>query len=633
MKLILLFCLMAMGCSSPGTRSSSGPNDNRKLYESREYAPLFPYEEFFKTSSLGKVVISNDGEIVYALKSDGKANQIFSYHVQDKKWEQLTQFSEPISDFYLAQNGQTIVFAKDTGGSEIYDLYLLKVSDKSFSQITNGNNIEASMVCGISADGNEVYYSQTKNKRQERDVRVYNQLKNSVRILLPSKGRHLFCDDFDEAQKKLSILDFVDNNEIHIGLVDLRSNSFQFLIREKGVSNISSAFVNNAMYFLSTKGSDVRQLWTYDFKTRKVTLNDKFSKIMVSDVKSYQNGKYLGVKYREGMFNRFSLYDSKLQVVANKHFKAEEVASTIFSQGGTTDAAVTLVESADRPTQFFYETPKANEAIYNSNQSRINEKFFSTSFSTMVTSYDGTQIPTHFFIPNGTSNKHKRPLILWVHGGPEEHVDAEYSPRIQFLTNNGFIVVAPNVRGSSGFGSNFQMMDNGDWGGGHIKDLLAVTNYAKTLNFVDENNLFIVGGSFGGFSVMSMITQHSTAYRAAIDIFGITEMAEFYRAWPMAQPFLLKELGTDPTKDEAFNKRISPLYHIDQIQIPLQIHQGANDMRVPRAQSDMLVEKMKERSIPVEYLIYPDEGHGFTKADNAKKCYEAMVDFLKRHTD
>ena len=632
MRYFVMAALLAVvgGCSSSSKKNSSGLTESQRAFESREYAPPFPYEEFFKTSSLSNLIISSDGDTIYALKSDGKTNQIFSYLVKEGKWEQITQFPEAVSSFEVAMNGQSLVFSKDVGGSEVYDLYLMKLEDKSVVQITNGNGVETSMACGIAQDGNEVYFSQSKNKRSERDIKVYNPLTNSVRVLLPSKGRMLYCDQFDEHQKKLSVLDFIENNEIHIGLIDLRNNSFQYLIKEKSVRNITSAFVNGAMHFLSTKDADVTRVWTYQFKTKKVLLNESFQNLYATDIKGYQNGKFLVLRYRDGMFNRSAVYDSKNQIVPPQKFSASEIADTIYSQGRT-DHHVTLVASSDRPTQFYLETGTTSDLIYNSNQSRIEERFFSASFSTFVTSFDGTQIAAHFFVPNGSSKKNKRPVILWVHGGPEEQVDADYSPRIQYLTNSGFIVVAPNVRGSTGFGKKFQMMDNGDWGGGHIKDLLAVTNYAKTLDFVDEENIFIMGGSFGGFSVMSMITQHALAYRAAVNIFGITELAEFYRNWPVAQPYLRSEMGTDPTKDEAYNKRVSPLYHVDQIQIPLQVHQGANDIRVTKSQSDMLVDQMRERKIPVEYTVYPDEGHGFTKFENSKKCYESVVEFLRKN--
>lgn len=247
-------------------------------------------------------------------------------------------------------------------------------------------------------------------------------------------------------------------------------------------------------------------------------------------------------------------------------------------------------------------------------------------------SFDGLKVPAHFFIPHGTSSQNKRPVIFWIHGGPEDHVDPEYSPRLQYMLSQGFIIVAPNVRGSTGFGKSYQYKDNGDWGGGHIKDIVAVAEYTRSLEFVDAKNLFIIGGSFGGFSVMSLITQYPEVFRAAVDIFGLIELASFMESWtPLQQNYWLSELGADPRKNEEFNRRVSPLYHLENIKIPLQVHQGANDIRVEKSQSDKLVARMKELGKPVEYHVYPDEGHGFTKFNNAQACYERSLNFFKAH--
>lgn len=169
-------------------------------------------------------------------------------------------------------------------------------------------------------------------------------------------------------------------------------------------------------------------------------------------------------------------------------------------------------------------------------------------------------------------------------------------------------------------------------GGGHIKDIVAVADYTKTLDFVDKENVFIVGGSFGGFSVLSLITQYPKVFKAAVDIFGIIEMATFLESWPpIAQEYMITEMGGDPRKDKALNEKISPYYHVEKVQIPLQIHQGSNDIRVAKAQSDMLVKKMKKLGKEVEYIVYPDEGHGFLKFANTQRCFESIVTFYEKY--
>ena len=272
------------------------------------------------------------------------------------------------------------------------------------------------------------------------------------------------------------------------------------------------------------------------------------------------------------------------------------------------------------------------ELIYDSNESGIDNAHFAEARSLRVPSFDGLKIPVHLFIPNGTSAAHPRPAIIVIHGGPESHVDPMYLPKFQFLANRGFIVVVPNVRGSTGYGKRYALLDNGDWGGAHIRDTVEVAEFVRALEFVDGDNLFVAGASFGGFSVMSLITQYPDVFRAAANYFGFTELATFVDSWPpYEQKRLYADLGFDPRIDRARNRAHSPFYHVHRIRIPLQVHQGANDPRVPRAQSDRLVERMRELGRTVEYSVYPDEGHGFTRLGNERASFERMVAFFKRH--
>jgi len=176
-------------------------------------------------------------------------------------------------------------------------------------------------------------------------------------------------------------------------------------------------------------------------------------------------------------------------------------------------------------------------------------------------------------------------------------------------------------------------MDNGDWGGAHIRDLLAVSEFAAGLDFVADRPRFIGGDSFGGFSVLSAIIQYPSAFDGAVDLFGISDIGSFFRGLPdQVRPQLIRELGFDPAREPARAKAMSPLHQVDRIVTPLQIHQGIHDSRVPMEQSRMLVASLRKRAIPVEYFEY-DEGHGFTYLESRVLYRERMIRFLSALTD
>lgn len=594
----------------------------------RPESPLFPFEEFYKTSGLSDFDFSPDGKTVFFLKSDGKVRNIFKYDLNSKMISQITKYPETVNAFKVGPKGRYLYIQKDVGGSEVFDLYRFDLSNSSTKQLTFGKNIERSYLCDINKSESKLYFSQSRNTRAVYDLQEMDLKSFKVSVLVPAEEKQLYCDTLNSDGTKLLFQSFINNNERHVGYIDTKNRKTHYFLAEPGVSVGNMHFVGDSVFLSSTKGSDVFRIWKYEIADDRLGLVDIGRNNDIQSVSMFSNGKVTVLNYRGLLVPETKIFDGpfKTEKVLNL---PGELATATFSNHDST-LGVVVIENAHTPSQYFLSQNGALTKFYDSNQSTIDGKYFSKSYSTFVESYDGLKVPVHFIVPNGTSTSKKRPAIVWVHGGPESHVDPIYSSMQQYLTNNGFVLIAPNVRGSTGFGKAYQFKDNGDWGGGHVKDLVAVANYAKTLDFIDKENIFVIGGSFGGFSVMSLVTQYPTVFKAAVNIFGPIEMAKFIDSWPpLAQAYWLSELGGDPRKDESLNKKISPFFHIEKIKIPIQVHQGSTDIRVPQAQSDLLVGKMKELNIAVDYHVYPDEGHGFLKFENTKKCFTSVVDFYK----
>ena len=498
-------------------------------------------------------------------------------------------------------------------------------------QLTFGQNEENSNLGDISKTGERLFYSQSRKKRSVYDIKMLFIRTGETAVIKKANNEILICEGLHRGDDLLTFRRFINNNEQHLGVIDTKSNKSWYMLAEKGVNTGPAYFNKDKFYFLSTKDSDKNRLWlnqigTNTNKLASIGLENSLQSIAVSGKGGMSAALYRGslkpeARVYSGVFKNQKL----LPVPLHKDLLGFKFSKENDSLG------IFMVENSYTPTKYYLYAEGQIDLFYDSNQSGIPNSHFAKSFSMFVESFDSLKIPVHFFIPNGTSKTNKKPVILWIHGGPEDHVDPTYSAKFQYLVNRGYIVVAPNVRGSTGFGKAYQFMDNNDWGGGHIKDIVAVAEYSKTLDFVDNKNVFILGGSFGGFSVMSLITQYPKVFKGAVDIFGLVEMASFMDSWPpIAQQYWISEMGNDPRNDSKFNKELSPLYHVQNIEIPLQIHQGSNDIRVPKAQSDMLVKRMQALGKEVEYLVYPDEGHGFKKFSNSKKCHENIVAFFDK---
>lgn len=246
-------------------------------------------------------------------------------------------------------------------------------------------------------------------------------------------------------------------------------------------------------------------------------------------------------------------------------------------------------------------------------------------------SFDGLDIPAILYKPKGASAANKVPGVVFVHGGPGGQTRAGYSAMVQHLVNHGYAVLGANNRGSSGYGKTFFHIDDKKHGEVDLQDIVWGRKYLESLDWIDGENIAIMGGSYGGYMVAAALAFEPDAFDAGINIFGVTNWVRTLTSippwWEAFKEALYDEMG-DPATDGERHRKISPLFHAGKIKKPLLVVQGANDPRVLQVESDELVAEVKKNGVPVEYLLFPDEGHGFLKRENRIAASEAYVKFL-----
>jgi dipeptidyl aminopeptidase/acylaminoacyl peptidase len=249
-------------------------------------------------------------------------------------------------------------------------------------------------------------------------------------------------------------------------------------------------------------------------------------------------------------------------------------------------------------------------------------------------SYDGLEIPGLLYRPHQASPEHKAPAVVLVHGGPGGQAQVGYFALTQALVNHGYVVYDINNRGSSGYGKTFFAMDDRKHGEADLGDVVASKEMLAATGYVDAARIGIVGGSYGGYMVLAALTLKPDAFNVGVDLFGISNwvrtLSNMPPWWGSVRDALFAELG-DPKTDGERLKRISPLFNADRIRVPLMVLQGANDPRVLKVESDEIVAAAKKNGVPVEYIVFPDEGHGFVKKENEIKGYGAVLSFLDVH--
>jgi dipeptidyl aminopeptidase/acylaminoacyl peptidase len=243
-------------------------------------------------------------------------------------------------------------------------------------------------------------------------------------------------------------------------------------------------------------------------------------------------------------------------------------------------------------------------------------------------STDGLRIPAWIYRPSATG---RMPVVLAIHGGPDIQERPGYDPLYQYLCSRGIAVMATNIRGSTGYGKHYQRLIHRDWGGGDLADLGNAAEWLRAQDWVDPDRIGVFGGSYGGFATLSCVTRLPKYWAAAVDIVGPSNLVTFTSTVPPTWlPLMARAVG-DPETEADFLMERSPISYVDNVTAPLLVIQGANDPRVVKAESDQMVERLRTLGRQVEYVVFDDEGHSFTRRSNQVRSRRLTADWLVTH--
>ncbi|MGB9083007.1 MAG: S9 family peptidase, partial [Terriglobales bacterium] len=240
-------------------------------------------------------------------------------------------------------------------------------------------------------------------------------------------------------------------------------------------------------------------------------------------------------------------------------------------------------------------------------------------------------ISAFVYMPYNLPHQAEHPALVYVHGGPTAQTMNTFNRFVQYMANQGYIVIAPNYRGSTGYGKVFQQANLFDMGGGDLQDVLAAADWIQQTGYVDPKKLILMGGSYGGYLTMMGVTKAPEVWAAGVPIVPFVNwFTEIQNEDPVLQQSDLATMG-DPVKNKALYEDRSPINFVDRIKAPLYLLAGGNDPRCPKSEAQQVVDAIKKRNGVVEYKVYENEGHGFAKVENQIDAYKRVADFLKAH--
>ncbi len=636
--LLLLPCLLLAACASRegSARPEAPPEAQPELHAG---PPVYDPRTFFETTSISGGSFSHDGSrIVYTSDASGVPN-VFNQPAEGGEAVQLTH-SDSIPHMAVScyPHDERVLVTADGGGDERHHLYVFG-RDGELTDLTPGEGLKARFL-GWSRSG-WCFFAAT-NERDPRHFDVYQHgaaPEGRLRRMLFENTEGYQIGGVSDDGRFVALKRSHTNADDDLYVWDAsrpEEAPARVTPHEPPASFGGVRFRPGTaeMYYLSTEGSEFNRLWALDLESGEHRLVEEAPWDFLL-VRFSWDGRFRVSAVNEDAHTRVSMVDlGSGWEVALPDFGEADLRRVGFSRDGR---RLALTAGGDTSPSDLYVMPAGGgepTRITRSLNPAVDAAELVSSEVVRYPSFDGMEIPALLYRPRRASAARPVPAVVWVHGGPGGQARVGYRPDLQLLVNHGFAVLAVNNRGSSGYGSTFYHADDRRHGEADLADCVFGRRYLEGLDWIRADRVAIMGGSYGGYMVAAALAFQPQAFDCGVDLFGPTNWLRTLRAipewWASHRESLYAELG-DPAVEAARLHAISPLFHAGNIERPLLVIQGATDPRVLQRESDELVEAARDAGVEVEYLVFPDEGHGFRKRENRIRAAEVYLRFLDRY--
>lgn len=590
-------------------------------------------EKFFSIRTISAFTASAKDKKIFYLTNTTGTSQIWSIHIDGGWADQVSTWSESVRTLKHNPKYKELIFQSDINGNENLQIFSMPDSGGEVDCLTIGFEDSQCFFHQFNKKGSKFLFSTNKRLQHNFDSYIHDRQTNE-NTLIQSFEDHFptHAESWSNNEKYITFLKFYGNINTDILLYDTKENSLINITEHDVAVNIFNAGTefdkeSKGFYYITDENREFKGIKYYDIKNKK-------SKWIIKE-KYDVTGSILSHDFKNLLYNVNVRGNNSPKIM---NIKTGKVKKLKLSKGNYSQMEFThdnkkiiyICESPLNPADLFVYDLKKNTSIQitNSLVGGVTKEGLTKPKDIFYKSFDGLKIHGVLYIPAGVKKDGTNPAIVWPHGGPEHQETHNFNKYIQVMSNAGYIVIAPNFRGSTGYGKTFQRMIYKDWGGAEFKDVLESLNYLKKSGYVDPAKIAVVGGSFGGFMCMTCITKAPELWKCAIDIFGPANLITFINSVPPHWKKGVEELVGDLVKDKDMLAERSPINFLDNIQCPLLVVQGKHDPRVVEDESLQIVNKLREKNKPVEYILLEDEGHGFSKVSNQIKVFNAKLKFL-----
>jgi dipeptidyl aminopeptidase/acylaminoacyl peptidase len=476
-----------------------------------------------------------------------------------------------------------------------YEIDVIEVLTKKVTHLTSNTPAQLSNINAIwSRDGKWIVFTQQNSAGKDANVFIVSASGGRATNLTPHEGeRNFTASDIAPDGKTVLITSNAANGYENAGLLDVATKKITWLTAEKWETT-SGKFSPDGKRLTWTENIDGQQdIYVYDIAARHahaLPVAKGINSLAGAETAFSHDGSDLLYNHTgPNSPNDIWAYDMATQ-------KSHQITHSLI--GG--------IRSEDMVEPFLIHFP----------------------------SKDGKwQISAFLYVPYNAERNGKNAAIVWIHGGPTDQFENSFARNIQFLVNQGYFVIAPNYRGSTGYGKEFEDADRFDMGGGDLEDVISAAEWIKKTGFIDPKKVVALGGSYGGYLTMMAVTKAPDLWAAGVPIVPFVNwFTEIENEDPSLREYDIATMG-DPMKDKVRLKDRSPIYFVDQIKAPLLLLAGGNDPRCPKTEAEQVASAIKKRGGVVEFKVYENEGHGFAKIENQIDAFTHIAEFLKKYAE
>jgi dipeptidyl aminopeptidase/acylaminoacyl peptidase len=595
----------------------------------------YTIEQFMATTSISGASFSKDETRILLSSDESGIFNVYAMPVGGGKAVAMTQSTTDstyaVGYFY---NDDRILFTRDNGGNEHNHLFVREL-DGTEKDLTPGDKLKASFA-GWRPDGNAFYVS--TNERDPKFFDLYRYDANTYARAMVYKNETGFnISAISRDERWLALQKTITTSDSDIYLYNVATRAAKNITPHSAPASFSASTFDPAskrLLFTTNAGGEFAAIRSYDLASGATSEREKADWDLLGTSYS-RDGRYrTSVMNQDGSIVVRAFEGPDERPVALPKLAGGEMRQTTFSPSSRLLAFYVNGDRSPNNLYVYDFKTRATRQLTHSLNKEIDPADLVEAQVVRFKSFDGTVVPSIYYQPKDAAPGNRAPALVEVHGGPGGQSMRGYNAMIQYLVNHGYAVLRINNRGSSGYGKSYFIADDRKHGREPLWDCVEAKTYLASLGVIDPQRIGILGGSYGGYMTLAALAFRPEAFKVGVDLFGISNWVRTLDSipswWESQRKALYDEIG-DPVADRERLLATSPLFHAREIRRPLLVVQGANDPRVIKVESDEIVAAVRKNNVPVEYIVFADEGHGFSKKKNQAEASARILLFLDKY--